>query len=258
LIDRLQDTTTIVVSAHRGLKCACPENTIPAFRRALEAGVDMLEFDLRLTKDKRLAIIHDDTVDRTTNGTGAVSEYTWAELQRLDAGGWFDKAFEGCRVPALEELCELLAASGANAPLLNVEIKPSADAIDAADRAVETLRGYGFLERCVFTSFDASVVAHVHDTYGLRTQGFPAESMRHFVDGPGGTYSKMWAAAFSMEQLTPQRVRELRERGLQTWCYCPDTERDVFYALGCGVSVMTCNDPFPAMRLRRRLEADDS
>jgi glycerophosphoryl diester phosphodiesterase len=74
--------------------------------------------------------------------------------------------------------------------------------------------------------------------------------MFNFVPGPEGTYSKLWAVAFSMKQLTPERVREFREAGLQTWCYCPDTEEQVAYALECGVKVMTCNNPYPAMRVR--------
>jgi len=254
MIERLADCPSIVVSGHRGLKVSFPENTLLAFRQALEACVDMLEFDLRLTKDRKLVVIHDETVDRTTNGTGRVGDLTLEELRTLDAGGWFGKPFEGLKIPTFEELCELLA--GYPEVLLNVEIKPSGDALEAADRAVETLRAFGDLERCVFTSFDAVVVAHLYDTYGAKTQGFPAESMYNFVSGPGGTYSKMWAAALSMKQLAPQRVEELRAEGLQTWCYCPDTERQVHYALGCGVTVMTCNDPFPAMNLRRKLETD--
>jgi len=253
VIDRLQNTSDIVVSGHRGLKAACPENTLLAFREALRAGVDMIEFDLRLTKDGEVVVIHDETVDRTTNGSGAVNEYDLERLKALDAGGWFGPEFEGLKIPTLKELCELLAAYPDT--LLNVEIKPSRDARAVADASVAILDSYGWLPRCVFTSFDADIVAHLYDTYGLKTQGFPAESMHNFRPGPNGTYSKMWAAAASMNQLTPQLVRELRDIGLQVWCYCPDDERQVHYALGCGVTVMTCNDPFPAMRMRRLLSS---
>jgi glycerophosphoryl diester phosphodiesterase len=249
MIERLQDISTIVVSGHRGLKAAYPENTLLAFQKALEAGVDMLEFDLRLTKDGHLAVIHDETVDRTTNGTGRVGDYTLSELKRLDAGGWFGKAFEGLRIPTLEELCELL--SGRPDVLLNVEIKPAATAVEAADRAIGTLKRFGYLSRCVFTSFDAKVLAHIHDHHRLKTQGFPAESMHSLLSGPVETYAKMWAVALRMDQVTPERVREFRQAGLQTWCYCPDTEQDVRRALECGIYVMTCNDPFPALKARQ-------
>ncbi|HZG77365.1 MAG TPA: glycerophosphodiester phosphodiesterase family protein [Paenibacillus sp.] len=256
MIERLENIPSIVVSGHRGLKTRYPENTLLAFLRALESGVDMLEFDLRLTKDREIVVIHDDTVDRTTNGTGKVSEYRLSELKQLDAGGWFGNVYEGLKVPTFRELCDLIAPYPE--VLLNVEIKPSGDAKETADGAVAMLRNYGYLSRCVFTSFDADIVAHLHDTYQVKTQGFPAESMLNFVAGPEGTYSKMWAAAMSMEQLTPRRVQELQEVGLQTWCYCPDDEQQVYYALGCGVTVMTCNNPFPAMRIRSRMQPFDS
>jgi len=72
--------------AHRGAMETHPENTITAFREAIKAGVHMIEFDVQLSKDKKLAVIHDATVDRTTNGTGKVSELTLAEIRKLDAG----------------------------------------------------------------------------------------------------------------------------------------------------------------------------
>jgi glycerophosphoryl diester phosphodiesterase len=252
MIERLLHPPSILIAGHRGLKISCPENTLLAFQRALDAGVDMLEFDLRLTKDKALVVIHDETVDRTTNGTGKVGDFLLSELKQLDAGGWFSPVYEGLKIPTLEELCGLLQAYPD--VLLNVEIKPSDDAREAADQTVTMLREYGYLSRCVFTSFDASIVGYVYDAYGLKTQGFPSESMLHFADGPGGTYSKMWAAGISMKQLTPQLVQELRNIGLQTWCYCPDDEQQVYYALGCGVTIMTCNDPYPAMRVRQQIE----
>lgn len=251
MIERLQHTSSIVVAGHRGLKAFYPENTLLSFMKAIEAGVDMIEFDLRLTRDKHVVILHDETVDRTTNGTGKVGDYSLSELKSLDAGGWFGKAFEGLKIPTLLELCNLLA----DYPelLLNVEIKPGANAVEVADRAVATLKEYGYLPRCVFTSFDANIIAYLHDTYRLKTQGFPAESMHHFVPGPDGTYSKMWAVGIRMDQLTPDRVKELQQIGLLTWCYCPDDEQQVEYALECGVTMMTCNDPFPAMNKRRQL-----
>jgi glycerophosphoryl diester phosphodiesterase len=249
VIERVLHSPSILVSGHRGLKVSCPENTLLAFQSALDAGVDMLEFDLRLTKDKTVVIIHDETVDRTTNGTGRVGDYLLSDLKQLDAGGWFGTVFEGLKIPTLEELCQWLQAYPNI--LLNVEVKPSPDAKEVVDQAVSLLRSYEYLPRCVFTSFDADIIGYLHDEYDLKTQGFPAESMYNFIGGPEGTYSKMWAVAMNMKQLTPQLVREFREIGLQTWCYCPDDKQSVHYALGCGVLMMTCNDPYPAMHIRQ-------
>jgi glycerophosphoryl diester phosphodiesterase len=95
MIEKLQNNQSLIVAAHRGWKSAYPENTLLAFQQALELGADMLEFDLRFSKDKVVMVIHDETVDRTTNGTGKVGELTMEELKQLDAGGWFGKVYEG-------------------------------------------------------------------------------------------------------------------------------------------------------------------
>ncbi|TLS51896.1 glycerophosphodiester phosphodiesterase [Paenibacillus antri] len=249
---RLQDNASIVVAAHRGWKSEYPENTLLAFKEAMELGVDMVEFDLRMSKDRTVVVIHDETVDRTTDGTGNVRDLTLAELKRLDAGGWFGRAFEGLKIPTLEELCELLQAYPN--VLLNVEIKSGPDAKATADQAIAALDAYGYLSRCVFTCFDAEWLGYIHDTYGLKTQGFPEEVMHNFVSGENGTYSKMWAAGISMKLLTPQLAKRFEDMGVQAWSYCPDDDEQVFYSLGCGIRVMTVNDPLPALKIRKLVE----
>jgi glycerophosphoryl diester phosphodiesterase len=93
------------IIGHRGAAAEEPENTLRGFSRALDAGAGAVELDVQLTQDGRLAVIHDETVDRTTNGRGRVQDFTLAELQRLDAG-------QGERIPALEEVVELVRGRG--------------------------------------------------------------------------------------------------------------------------------------------------
>ena len=90
--------------AHRGAMGTHPENTIPAFRAAVEAGAHMVEFDAWLTKDNQMVVIHDSNVDRTTNGEGKVSELTFDEIRKLDAGSWKAPEFTGLQVPTPEEV----------------------------------------------------------------------------------------------------------------------------------------------------------
>ncbi|GAB3276950.1 hypothetical protein GCM10027347_50700 [Larkinella harenae] len=94
--------------AHRGCIDTHPENTLPAFRRAIELGAQMIEFDVQLTKDGQLVIMHDETVDRTTNGHGKVSELTLGELRQLDAGVRKDAQFAGTRIPTFEETLAIM------------------------------------------------------------------------------------------------------------------------------------------------------
>ena len=89
--------------AHRGHSIAYPENTLEAYRKAIELGVEMIECDVNITRDGTLVMMHDTTLDRTTNGTGRVSAATWEEIQRLDAGEKFKPEFVGVRVPSAEE-----------------------------------------------------------------------------------------------------------------------------------------------------------
>lgn len=106
---------------HRGAKMNAPENTIVSLRRSLEEGASWVEFDVKLTGDNIPIVIHDTTLERTTNGQGEVRQRTLADIKRLDAGSWFGPAFAGERVPSLDETLEFLTA---NAMGFNIEIKP--------------------------------------------------------------------------------------------------------------------------------------
>jgi glycerophosphoryl diester phosphodiesterase len=110
------------VIGHRGAAAHAPENTIAGLRLAAELGVGWVEFDVRLSADKRCILLHDDTLERTTDGHGPAAMKDWAALRRLDAGGWFGPKFKGERIPSLEETIEALAALGLGAV---VELKPA-------------------------------------------------------------------------------------------------------------------------------------
>jgi len=107
------------IFAHRGAKAVAPENTLPAFARALEMGVAGIELDVHCSKDGRLVVIHDESLTRTTNGKGNVGAYTAAELANLDAGSHFDPAFAQVGVPTLEEVFDLVEGRC----IVNVEVK---------------------------------------------------------------------------------------------------------------------------------------
>lgn len=119
--------------AHRGAMATHPENTIPALQEAVRLGAHMIEFDLQLTKDGELVLMHDATLDRTTDGTGKVSDFTLAEIQALDAGSKMGAAFAGVRVPTFEEA---LAVFPDNV-WLNCHLKGGAQLGAATARVIE-------------------------------------------------------------------------------------------------------------------------
>jgi glycerophosphoryl diester phosphodiesterase len=124
------------IIGHRGAALSAPENTLAGFRVAAALRVAWVEFDVRLTRDGRAILLHDDTIDRTTTGRGPASTLGFEEIRRFDAGGWFGPTFRGERVPSLEETMELLGELGLGAV---VELKPAPGAETATGRTVAAL-----------------------------------------------------------------------------------------------------------------------
>ncbi|MFW9916977.1 MAG: glycerophosphodiester phosphodiesterase [Candidatus Thorarchaeota archaeon] len=135
--------------AHRGASGWAPENTLPAFQKAVELEADMIEFDIQLSADRHIVVIHDKTVDRTTNGTGKVAEKPFAELRQLDAGAWFAPNFTGTRIPTLREVLSTISDS----IQLNIELKhfdPGSNLFEQDVAAIVT--EFDLLNRAIFAA----------------------------------------------------------------------------------------------------------
>jgi len=148
-----------LIEAHRGDRANAPENTLAAFSRAIDLGADSIELDVRLSLDGVPVVIHDDRVDRTTNGSGPVEGLTCEELRRLDAGSWFSPRFTGERIPLLAEVVDLLAGRDM---LLNVELKSDGRIEDLAAATLDVLTPrLKRQEPTVVSSFDEQLIAAV-------------------------------------------------------------------------------------------------
>lgn len=150
------------VQAHRGASTVAPENTIAAFRAAAGQGARWVELDVALLADGTLVVIHDDSVDRTTSGTGNLGTLTTADLDRLDAGAWFDPRFAGERLPTLDEAIAALGELGLGA---NIEIKQhkhhrSLDQLVTAVHEALSLRRPEM--PVMISSFDPEALAAMH------------------------------------------------------------------------------------------------
>lgn len=137
---------TPLVIAHRGASSLAPENTMAAVRAALDLGVDVIEIDVHRTSDGELVVIHDVTVDRTTDGEGFVSRLTLAEMQQLDAGSWFGHSFSNERIPTLKEVLEAVK----DKVTLLIELKGPRTEV----RTVELVRELGMSNQVILQSFD--------------------------------------------------------------------------------------------------------
>jgi glycerophosphoryl diester phosphodiesterase len=147
-----------VVVGHRGARRDEPENTLASFERAIVLGADAIELDIQACRDGELVVIHDDTLDRTTDGSGRVVETPLAAIKRLDAGAWFSERRRGERVPTLREALEW--ARGTTDVAIELKGTP-APADGAVERIVELLDSLGMLARAMLISFDHASIRRV-------------------------------------------------------------------------------------------------
>lgn len=151
--------TSPLVIAHRGLPVLAPENTIPSFLMAVQEGATWVELDLRMTADGTLVVLHDATVQRTTDGHGAVHALTFETLRTFDAGTRYHPDFAGTRIPSFRELCESLPASIG----MDIELKaPPRGGSLSTDHFTRTLvselREFGRTDTVVLSSFSLSIL----------------------------------------------------------------------------------------------------
>jgi glycerophosphoryl diester phosphodiesterase len=210
------------ILAHRGASLQAPENTLAAFRAARAVGADGIELDVHLSADGVPVVIHDETLERTTDGRGRVDERTLIQLQQLDAGSWFDPAFAGEPLPTLEQVLDWAG----DRLRLNVEIKAA-----AAGRAVLDLLAGFPRARVLVSSFDHALLAALHEREPRLPLGF-------LVDTPFWRRALARAAACRAASLHP-RV-DLVSRPLLTACR----------RAGQAVYPWTVDAPEPARRLR--------
>ena len=152
-----KEVDMFTVTAHRGASAAAPENTIAAIERAIGFGAHFAEVDVHMSRDGRVVLMHDESVNRTTDGQGNVWDLTLEELKGLDAGSWFAEEFRGEPVPTLREAIDLARGK----IKLNIEIKVSRDEPDIAEKVVGIIREEAFEDDCMVTSFDRETVEEV-------------------------------------------------------------------------------------------------
>ena len=230
------------VIGHRGAAASAPENTLAGFRKAAALGVAWVEFDVRLTRDGRAVLLHDDTLERTTSGRGDAAALDYDGLRRLDAGAWFDRAFAGERVPSLEETMEALAALGLGAV---IELKPSPGAEDATGRYVAARvaeRWPQSLPAPLLSSFKPAALAAAHDAApGLE---------RALLVGAVPRDAQPQAAALGcahlhadQRRLDRAQVEALRAAGLTVFAYTVNEPARARVLLSWGVDAVFSDCP---------------
>lgn len=172
-----------ILLAHRGDLAHAPENTLPSFSQAIQKGADGVELDAKLTVDGHVIVIHDETVDRTTNGNGKVAGFTLDSIRKLDAGSWFDTKFAGTKVPLLEEVFETVGKD----KLINIELTNYYNSRDGlVVKVCELIKRHNNAKQILFSSFLASNLK-------IAQQTIP-EIPRALLALPG--FMGLWARSF--------------------------------------------------------------
>lgn len=149
---------TVHIIAHRGASAYAPENTLAAFKKAIELGADILELDVHQTKDSQLVVIHDGSVNRTTNGKGKVKDLTLSQIKSLDAGSWFSPEFAGERIPTLDEVFDITPDS----VVLLIELKEGSGVYSGIEeRVIRVIRERKAEHRVILKSFEDEILDHL-------------------------------------------------------------------------------------------------
>ena len=242
----------IEIYAHRGASCCAPENTLPAFALAAKLGADGIELDVHLTKDDQLAVIHDETVERTTNGQGWVKDFTLAELQKLCANNGMP-GFADAYVPSLEEVLKLVRPTKMK---VNIELKTGILCYEGVERkTVDLVRKMGMEDRVVYSSFNHYSIEEVRRVAPQAQTAYLYSDIICDVEkyaaarGVDGLHPGLWNV--KMRDL----LRTYLNSGLPVRVWTVDEEEDMRWLMGEGAHVIT-NDPKLALQVRAKMEQE--
>ena len=257
-----QSKKNIYVAAHRGDSAYYPENTMAAFRAAIEEGVDQIELDVRVTRDGELVVIHDATVDRTTNGTGKVCDKTLGELKALDAGYKKGEEFKGEKIPTFVEFLELVK----DHPTMTIDVElkeypttPGNEtrAYEVCDRILALIDEYGYTDRVVINSFSNALNEYVFTKYGKKYRQHV-----YFPVGCNGTttidpYSYAYCCCMfgtgGAIMADAEEFEKMQARGVECWAGASVKDNDsVDMMLERGATLVTCNNPDVVLDLLRQ------
>jgi glycerophosphoryl diester phosphodiesterase len=228
----------MLVIAHRGASGHAPENTLAAFRKAVALGASFMETDLQLSRDSHFVAIHDDTVNRTTNGQGAVHDLTLADLRRLDAGSWFGSEYAGERIPTIEEILEFAKK---NDVVFYLELKP-AGSWGGEHALIGALRESGEIQRTVVISFDAAILEAVRKIEPTLMTGLLYDGQ---LDMPIEKALEVGARQLVVrgDLVTPWMLSDARKKDLQVVCWTVNHPAHMRLLMAAGVDGIMSDYP---------------
>jgi glycerophosphoryl diester phosphodiesterase len=234
-----------LVIGHRGDPSGAPEQTLAAYELAVLSGADMIEADVRRTRDGRLVMLHDATVDRTTNGRGAVSDLMFEDVRRLDAGGWFSARFAGAQVPTLDEVFELAECAEIGL-CLEAKGESAAERESLACAVACEIERRGRSGRDVLASFDHdALAAAAQEVPGLRLAPERLPERGESVGSVVVEQARALGAPIVQHHhadVTVETVVAVHAAALALWVWSPTSPADIERAVSLGVDGVMGDD----------------
>jgi glycerophosphoryl diester phosphodiesterase len=229
-----------LVIAHRGFSAVAPENTMSAFRKAQETGADGIEIDVHFSRDGEIVVMHDERLNRTSNGNGLISDHTWEELQRIDAGSWFGEQYLGEKIPSFRQVCEFCAAWGG---YLNVEIKTNRFTYPGIEKAtLQLIQDYGISKKTFISSFNHETLKRFND---LGTDIGTAILYSEVMYKPWDYVKTFGANAVHpmYRNITKEMVDASHAAGIEVRPWTPDEPADLQRIVDFGADAIITNRP---------------
>jgi glycerophosphoryl diester phosphodiesterase len=236
-----------IILAHRGDVFHAPENTLPAFQQAIQKGADGVELDAKLTSDGHVIVIHDSTVDRTTDGKGRVASLSLEAIRKLDAGKKFNEKFAGTKVPLLEEVFEVVGRD----KIINIELKNYATSgAGLVTKVCELIERHNNHNQILFSSFFPATLKIAAQTLPEIPRGLLAMSglLGIWARSFGfmfGDYQAMHPHISSINKQQIQRVHRINRRVIAWTANTPDK---IIQLKEWGVDGIITDDPHTALQ----------
>lgn len=233
------------IIAHRGASAYFPENTLAAFQGAMDLGADMVELDVQLSSDGEVVAFHDDKIGRCTDGHGRVAACSLTTLKNLDAGSWFDKRFQGEKIPTLDEVLMLCKDRIA----VNIEIKKEAvtDTIPGGieELCIDLVEKRGMRNHVVFSSFDPRAVTHLKEIDPDVACAILYKKKVYGLQMPSQIVNSLGADAFncSKRELVDSWLGDLKAHAIPVNIYTVDDDKSMKRFLALKVDGMFTNKP---------------
>jgi glycerophosphoryl diester phosphodiesterase len=233
------------VVAHRGISAKAPENTLAAFEQAASVpGIDMIELDIRLTKDEEVIVLHDRTLQRTSTGNGPARNYSLEEIRRLDAGSWFHPVFSAQRIPTLAEVFQQIG----NRLWVDVEIK--SDLLHRQppglleEKVLDVVHKCGMNNRVLFSSFDHKLLSNLKRMESSAVTGVLFDFLHDFGRSPSTLAERVGAKVFkcATRELNRQMLNDAHKHGIAVYVYTLNSVQGAQRMLSYGVDGILSNN----------------